>query len=84
MDEEVSAHTKRTLKDAVTITCTMIAALLAAEGRLPDVGKIAKFMIVYVVLVVILRVNHDDVAKQIMTAVSIGCGSKLLEIITRK
>lgn len=83
MDDDVVKHTKSTLKDAITITFVMIAALFAAEGRMPDLSRVGKFLAVYSVLVIILKVGHNDVAKQIMTAASIGCGSKLLEIITK-
>ena len=77
-------HAQQTLKDAFIITFTMIAALLAAEGRMPDVRRIAIFMTVYIGLVMFLKVSHKEVAKQLMTAVSIGCGSKLLEVMTKK
>ena len=82
--ENVTKHTKSTLKDAVTITFAMVAAVLAAEGRMPDLPRLIKFIGVYVLLVVLLKIQHNDVAKQIMTAVSIGCGSKLLEVISKK
>jgi len=81
--DKMTKHAKNTLYDAITITFVMIAALLAAEGRTPDMSRILKFVVVYSVLVVVLKVSHGDVAKQIMTAASIGCGSKLLEIITK-
>lgn len=84
MDPVVKKQARDTLYDASIIAFTMIAAVMAAEGRMPDVSRIAKFLAVFVALVAFLRLNHEDVAKQIMTAVSIGCGSKLLEIITRK
>ena len=83
-DSKVTEHTQATLRDAVTITFVMIAALLAAEGRLPDMGRVFKFLAVYTGLVVFLKINHGEVAKQVMTAAAIGCGSKLLEVITKK
>ena len=82
--EKLVDHTKNTLRDALTITGVMIAALFAAEGRMPDFTKIGKFLVVYVGLVVLLKLGHQEVAKQVMTAAAIGCGSKLLEIISKK
>ncbi|RYF20502.1 MAG: hypothetical protein EOO77_07895, partial [Oxalobacteraceae bacterium] len=62
--DKVKDHTKDTLRDAVLITCTMIAALLAAEGRMPDGWKITKFLLVFVPLVIYLKLNQNDIAKQ--------------------
>lgn len=81
--DKAQQHTETTVKEAVTITAVMVAALLAAEGRMPDFWKIAKFLVVYISLVIFLKVNHNDVAKQVMTAAAIGCGSKLLETISK-
>lgn len=83
MDDTVMKHTQTTLRDAVIITFVMIAALLAAEGRMPDLSRIFKFILVYVGLVSMLKLNHESVANQIMTASAIGCGSKLLEVISK-
>lgn len=80
---EVKGHTKAALRDAVLITCTMIAALMAAEGRVPDGWKIAKFLMVFIPLVVFLKINQNDIAKQILTASAIATGSKLIETITK-
>ena len=84
VEDEVMKHTKSTLKDALTLTFVMIAALLAAEGRMPDFSKVAKFVGVYSALVVGLKIGHNDVAKQILTASAIGCGSKLMDILAKK
>lgn len=80
---KVKDHTTTTIRDAVLITGTMIAALLAAEGRMPDPFKIFKFLAVFTLLVVICKLNQTKVADQIMTASAIAVGSKLVETITK-
>lgn len=83
MDEEVVKHTRTTLKDALVLAFAMIASLFAAEGRMPDLTRVAKFLVVYVGLVSFLKINHSDVAKQVASAAAIGCGSKLMDVLVK-
>lgn len=83
-DEDMGKHARSTMKDAIIITLTMIAALMAAEGRMPDFSRIGKFLIVYGGLIMFLKINHNDVARQVTTAAAIGCGSKLMDILIKK
>lgn len=83
MDEDVVKHTQTTLKDALILAFAMIAALFAAEGRMPDFTRVAKFIAVYVALVSFLKINHSEVAKQVASAAAIGCGSKLMDVLVK-
>lgn len=83
-NDQIQKHTQTTMKEAFVIVGAMMAALFAAEGRMPDLYRIVKFVFVYVALIVILKINHGTVATQILTAASIGCGSKLMEVLTKR
>lgn len=83
LDDTVVEHTKTTVMDAFILAFVMMAALFAAEGRMPNLPRVAKFLLVYVALVSFLKVNHGEVAKSVNTAAAIGCGSKLMDVLTR-
>lgn len=82
--DDVICHTRDTAKETLMLIFVLLAALWAAEGRTPDAGNLLKFTIVYMGLSIFLKISHQKMADQLMTAIAIGSGSKLLEVITKK
>lgn len=83
-EDDVIGHTRDTAKETFMLMFVLLTALWAAEGRTPDAGNLLKFAIVYMGLSVFLKISHQKMAEQLMTAIAIGSGSKLLEVITKK